>query len=516
MHKFKLTKQSSMALIIVFSMVLSLLSPTMTLFKASENDSVIKNLTIIPKKQESYKPGNSIMISADWELPEDNAEKMWEAGDTFELKIPAGLTPKDMPIELKDPKTGIIYGTGRYDASKQGFVFTFTDEIEGMKNRKGGFMLGFTVDEHDNDTATDVPLVFESDNQHTINLGTINVGQGSEVGIEDQYIPNGDPITEDLVQKGAMGAVDYSTGIVTWYLRVNYDGKHVGEINVQDKIGDHHVLIKDSVRVYERFTNGTNVYPAITGPDGEDKTDVTDSLLLTTHDKGFDVTVHTRDIGLDSNGKMVRSYYELEYKTQYDGTSDEQYVMLNNTIYGKAGDHERESEASAEYFASGWGSATNAQGYLTLKKIDSDTGEGLSGAEFRLVHGTYPDQAFTVTTDENGVAKVEGGMYGDKVLEGKYKVTEIKAPSGYQKLEEDKWVLVKFDDEIQSYEIVIENDKLPEETPELTQLTVEKQWDGLADDEEKPEILVELFEKGNKEPVRTAIFKNGRESFTFK
>lgn len=340
MHKFKLTKQSSMALIIVFSMVLSLLSPTMTLFKASENDSVIKNLTIIPKKQESYKPGNSIMISADWELPEDNAEKMWEAGDTFELKIPAGLTPKDMPIELKDPKTGIIYGTGRYDASKQGFVFTFTDEIEGMKNRKGGFMLGFTVDEHDNDTATDVPLVFESDNQHTINLGTINVGQGSEVGIEDQYIPNGDPITEDLVQKGAMGAVDYSTGIVTWYLRVNYDGKHVGEINVQDKIGDHHVLIKDSVRVYERFTNGTNVYPAITGPDGEDKTDVTDSLLLTTHDKGFDVTVHTRDIGLDSNGKMVRSYYELEYKTQYDGTSDEQYVMLNNTIYGKAGDHE--------------------------------------------------------------------------------------------------------------------------------------------------------------------------------
>ena len=38
MHKFKLTKQSSMALIIVFSMVLSLLSPTMTLFKASEND----------------------------------------------------------------------------------------------------------------------------------------------------------------------------------------------------------------------------------------------------------------------------------------------------------------------------------------------------------------------------------------------------------------------------------------------------------------------------------------------
>ena len=123
---------------------------------------------------------------------------------------------------------------------------------------------------------------------------------------------------------------------MTWYLRVNYDGKHVGEINVQDKIGDHHVLIKDSVRVYERFTNGTNVYPAITGPDGEDKTDVTDSLLLTTHDKGFDVTVHTRDIGLDSNGKMVRSYYELEYKTQYDGTSDEQYVMLNNTIYGKA------------------------------------------------------------------------------------------------------------------------------------------------------------------------------------
>ena len=50
----------------------------------------------------------------------------------------------------------------------------------------------------------------------------------------------------------------------------------------------------------------------------------------------------------------------------------------------------------------------------------------------------------------------------------------------------------------------------------MTQITVEKQWIGLADDEEKPDILVELFEKGNKEPVRTAIFKNGRESFTFK
>ena len=66
-------------------------------------------------------------------------------------------------------------------------------------------------------------------------------------------------------------------------------------------------------------------------------------------------------------------------------------------------------------------------GSITINKVDKKTSEPLQGAEFKIEKKQGNDllQIQTVTTDENGQAKLEELQYGT------YKLTETKAPEGY-------------------------------------------------------------------------------------
>lgn len=78
---------------------------------------------------------------------------------------------------------------------------------------------------------------------------------------------------------------------------------------------------------------------------------------------------------------------------------------------------------------------TNAKlGSITINKIDKSTKEKLKGAEFKIEkqEGENWKEIGNVITDENGQAQIS------KLEHGKYKITETKAPDGYNLNKETK------------------------------------------------------------------------------
>ncbi|WP_283705038.1 MSCRAMM family protein, partial [Clostridium perfringens] len=71
-------------------------------------------------------------------------------------------------------------------------------------------------------------------------------------------------------------------------------------------------------------------------------------------------------------------------------------------------------------------------GKLVFKKVDSKTGEGLDGAEIKLVCTEGLDKGKEITF----TSKKEGNELD--LLAGKYEISELKAPEGYELTKETK------------------------------------------------------------------------------
>ena len=109
---------------------------------------------------------------------------------------------------------------------------------------------------------------------------------------------------------------------------------------------------------------------------------------------------------------------------------------------------------------------------LVITKIDSETGEKLNGARFKLKHTTSGAEYFTDETS-NGVATIE------ELVEGTYTLTEIQAPNGY--------ILNK-----EPITVVVENDRVNEVTIKNSK---------------KPSITVNKVDSETKEPLSGAKFE---------
>lgn len=64
-------------------------------------------------------------------------------------------------------------------------------------------------------------------------------------------------------------------------------------------------------------------------------------------------------------------------------------------------------------------------GTIRVKKIDQETKQALSGAEFTLISKNDPAKEIIMTTDANGLAEFE------EIPQGIYTITETQAPAGY-------------------------------------------------------------------------------------
>lgn len=91
-------------------------------------------------------------------------------------------------------------------------------------------------------------------------------------------------------------------------------------------------------------------------------------------------------------------------------------------------------------------------GTVRVKKIDQETKQVLSGAEFTLVSKNDPTRQLKLTTDENGIAEV------DKISQGTYTLTETKAPVGYHLKDYKEEITI--DPEHLNHDLTIENEHI--------------------------------------------------------
>ncbi|WP_317368936.1 SpaA isopeptide-forming pilin-related protein, partial [uncultured Tyzzerella sp.] len=150
--------------------------------------------------------------------------------------------------------------------------------------------------------------------------------------------------------------------------------------------------------------------------------------------------------------------YEQEFTTGADGT-----ITIDNL---KQGSYEiKEVKAPNGYILSNetkvailkWGEETTItyenqpKTSLRITKIDSETGDLLDGAGFKLKHTTGGAEYFTEPT-EDGIATI------DDIVSGTYILIEIQAPNGYI-LDKTERTIVIENDKIN--EITIKNSKKP-------------------------------------------------------
>ena len=88
------------------------------------------------------------------------------------------------------------------------------------------------------------------------------------------------------------------------------------------------------------------------------------------------------------------------------------------------------------------------QNNLTIKKVDKETNQKLSGAKFSIKSDS---KNITITTNEEGIASTQ-------LPSGKYKIKETIAPFGYNLGNEEKTILISGIDDVQ--EVTFENEKL--------------------------------------------------------
>ncbi|MEI5989445.1 hypothetical protein A5881_000933 [Enterococcus termitis] len=89
-------------------------------------------------------------------------------------------------------------------------------------------------------------------------------------------------------------------------------------------------------------------------------------------------------------------------------------------------------------------------GTIRVKKIDQETKQALSGAEFSLVSKLDPTIQHTLTTDEDGIAELEG------LALDTYTLTETKAPIGYHLKDYTQEITLK--SEQLNVEVTVENE----------------------------------------------------------
>ncbi|MDN6541571.1 MAG: Cna B-type domain-containing protein, partial [Alkalibacterium sp.] len=469
-------------MIIVLAMLSVLFAPFIRITEAAETEQIIKNLEIVQKSDE-YFPGESIYIKGDWSIPDDTPGNQYKAGDTFSMTIPQGLEAGFSSVNLGGLATGKIVGDK--------LVFTFTDEIEGLANRKGGFQLRFEVKSPDEEGKSEVDIGSKDENGNVLITDkiTVNKPEQGEVGPSDESF--------------AKGKMSQKMDGLEWYVRINHNNSITGnQIKFEDRLGPDHRLKEGTIVVQEH----------ITGP--QDVTDITDrvEIVIDSDKKGF--TIPKLELG---NAPGGHKHYTIYYETQYTGDETEGKVQLENTakvisedqgvLYPDHSKDEGMVEGEFDLGVAGWGQG-NKWVKFKMKKVDSVTKEPLAGAKFKLSHKI--DENFTpieFTTDKNGEYEYDG-----HINNGLYVLEELEAPKGYEKMEPQDLRIFWDPDggDHQVFEFEVEN------TLEPISIKGEKEWFDENNEpiESQEDIAVSLYANGEK--VRQQILPKGETAFEFK
>lgn len=346
--------------VLLLSMFLGILFPKQQTVQAETLDGVVDSLEIIGLKEE-YFPGEVIYLKGHWQLEDDCSDKSYKSGDQFRVSVPEGFSPLMSTIRLGD------MGEGVWDGS--GFVFTFSDNIEHLVGREGGFNIGLQLDPPEEEGKIPREIVFDAGNGNTLLKENIVINnEFSDV----------EEATEEIFAKGAYPG--FTENGIRWYIRVNQAVINENAVSLSDE----KVTIVDRVVGDQRIVPGSFDIKASSGkgvgdddlPEKHQAKEVLDEDL-----KGFQIELDISD-GV---------WYNIEYETEYIGDDfDQEYLTLENEV--KAfGDESgaipldyasKPNTAEAEFYLGGWGKGSGKKGTAKIIKKDVDNGRPLEGAEF--------------------------------------------------------------------------------------------------------------------------------------
>ena len=147
----------------------------------------------------------------------------------------------------------------------------------------------------------------------------------------------------------------------------------------------------------------------------------------------------TIEKALDENGEEITREIKAEENWEYTFTNLPKYNNRGEEIRYTA----REEEPQGYYNSSIEDQeeegiiliTNNKYGSITITKVDKNTGERLAGATFKiekLTEENQIDENFTKQEKETSSEEnIKGNVTFDNLKYGKYRITEIKAPEGY-------------------------------------------------------------------------------------
>lgn len=376
---------------------------------------------------------DSFTLRLNWDASKHQANL--KSGDYFDVALPDTLRfPKDTTardFDLKNEEGVVIakaHVTTGPDECGGSVRVTFTEAVENKYNVKGDMYLASRF------------------NKKKVKLGEKNkfeISVGSKVITGEVDIAGPVEIKDEYLAKWGI-KVNGNSNQAEWYARINFNGKAVKNVTIEDSIGLGEKFIEDSFELRKgKFDKYGNF-------DYETSKKVDLSSILSFSEKKDRYTIKLGDLG-DGD-----SYY-LNYKTTYTpGT------ILKNKL--RLVSSEQENEFIAQFHAAESGGSGSGENTTRIKivKVDSEDEKiVLPNAVFEV---TRPDGTkFEVKTDEKGEAIT------DKLKEGEYQIEEKQAPKGYE-LNREK-IRLKLD---KSGDVVkkIKND------PIKIDVSVKKKWEG--------------------------------------
>nr|WP_312578691.1 SpaA isopeptide-forming pilin-related protein [Sedimentibacter sp.] len=224
--------------------------------------------------------------------------------------------------------------------------------------------------------------------------------------------------TNETIKKEGSGF--NNTSLINWNFKLNYSQSELSDVTIVDTVGKdsdgnpNQLILEDSFKVYKVTLTGDMK----SGTPTETKTLVTG---------GYNVNIDNENgkFTLTFNNPISNAYY-IEYQAIFLGAPNENLSNTANLTYNIISNKIEEiSSKNFDYWFSGSGSTKKVQ--LKIIKTDEDSGEKLQGAKFEL-YNSNNIKLIEGTTDENGVL-----LFPYKLGEGKYKLKEVEAPTGYLK-----------------------------------------------------------------------------------
>ncbi|WEI91643.1 Spy0128 family protein [Enterococcus casseliflavus] len=375
-------------------------APTIAPFSAV--DDVITSFSITDKNgaplTEAVGQWETFRINGTFDLPNNQVKE----GDTTTITLPPELRfGSNESFELKDSNGNIVANATVLSDSKQ-IILTYTDYAEIHSDIHGSFYFYAGVDS---------TIVQEEQ----IITTTIDV-EGTTFPIEIDYAGI-DTTTYPLTKSGWF--TDGSDQTIQYYVAINRSSGNYPDATITDAINSQAVnYVPGSFIIYKgkwQLNAAGNDWELV-------------NRVNVTGDYEINISSDQRSFSIDFGDIGSEDQYAIYYKAELAYTPVDGENIVNTAVLTSNDVVIKDGVAYTNYQKGGG----EAEGYNYTVSIlkTNESGEVLSGAHFEVLRESTGQVVGKLITDDEGRASI------NDLLKDNYTIKEIKAPAGYELLDQ--------------------------------------------------------------------------------